>query len=115
MVLIPINNLEHGSLMIFVLQDENIERLKIADPITMESTTLGGFLPPAMFPNHLRIMIAYESDMKKITEMASKPDGVKQLIDYLNRGYEYVPGVDGVMTVTNTTTVSEGPTGGPKG
>ena len=89
---------EGRSLLVIVIEKDNFERMQKADPISFESTRAGGFLPPPMFPLNMSVLIAYEEDQETLYELgrqAKNPEGVIELIKYLERGRVFVEGKDG--------------------
>jgi hypothetical protein len=94
---------EGRSILVAVLEPENLDRMKKADPITMESNESGGGLAAPMFPQNFSVLIAYEEDQEKLYSLARSAgegwDGVREFISYLERGRVFIEGVDGVQNV----------------
>lgn len=82
------------SVLVVVIESGNHRRMELGDPITLESTNNGGFLRPPMYPQNLNMLIAYDTDEKKLYEMAKGP--VEDFLRYLERGRKFYPGIDGV-------------------
>ena len=91
---------ERRSVLLVVIEKENMERMKEADPVTLESYARGGGLPPPEFPRNLSLLIAYDEDRPKLYALAKDANkdaaGVVALIQYLERGRKYIEGKDGV-------------------
>jgi len=92
---------EARSVLVVVIEADNLERMKKADPVTLESYRAGGVLPPPMFPLNLSVLVAYEEDQTTLYALAKaandSPEGVKSLFEYLERNREFIPGKDGVQ------------------
>jgi len=112
MLLIPVNNHEvKSTIMIIIIQPDNFERMKVGDPLTFQSASLGGLLPTIAYPNRLYMVIAYEEDLSKVYELSG--DGkYAELMNYLHRGYSYVSGLDGIGMMVDPSSVKE--SGGTK-
>lgn len=82
------------SVLVVVIESGNHRRMELGDPITLESTNNGGFLRPPMYPQNFNMLIAYETDEKKLDEMAKGP--AMDFLRYLERGRKFYPGIDGV-------------------
>jgi hypothetical protein len=94
---------EARSVLVVVIEADNLERMKKADPITLESFLQGGGLKPPMFPLNMSVLIAYEDDQPKLYELAREghtPEGTKALFDYLERGRVFIEGKDGLENFT---------------
>jgi len=81
------------SILIVVLEDNNLDRMKKADAVTLESILNGGVLPPPRYPLNLNVLIAYEPDE---VELYKRSQGDPwELLEWLERGREFIKGVDG--------------------
>jgi hypothetical protein len=81
------------SILVVVIEPTNLERMRQADPVTLESRPAGGILLPPLFPMNFSVLIAYEEDTEKLQEMV-KEDGYKAL-KWLERGRRFDPATDG--------------------
>jgi hypothetical protein len=93
MVVIPIKLPGGASFLIVVIEADNLERMKQGDPITLNTEEFGGVLSN-LDPSKLQMIIAYEQDSTKLQEIAATGDATA-LINWLSRGYKFIPGVDG--------------------
>jgi len=79
MSMINLDRLQQTILLV-VIQRDNLDRMKKADPITLESTLAGGLLPPPRYPLNLSILMAYEDDQGRgVQTGARRPDGVSEV------------------------------------
>lgn len=85
------------SILVTVIEQDNLERMKTADPITMESERAGGYLPAPDYPQNFSLLIAYEEDQDELYRMA-KTGGV-EFLSWLERGRKFIKGVDGKRQV----------------
>lgn len=100
MIFIPVNSPTiRQSLLIVVLEKNNVERMQAADPLTIECKVAGGLMPTIEYPDQLNLMIAYEDRVDWIGELAEKGD-LGEIIRRLNRGFKYVEGEDGIEHTT---------------
>jgi DNA-directed RNA polymerase subunit H (RpoH/RPB5) len=87
------------TLLLVVIEKENLERMKQADPITIESAIRGGkILKTVEYPKSLTILIAYEEDDARLYSIARSGDLV-ELLRYLERGRKFNPEVDGKANI----------------
>jgi hypothetical protein len=82
------------SILIVVIEPANLERMRQADPATLESVLAGGALVPPMFPMNFSVLIAYEEDTAKLQEMVKKEG--HEALKWLERGRRFDPTVDGM-------------------
>lgn len=82
------------SILIIVIESGNLRRMELGDPATLESTNNGGVLTPPRWPLNFNVLIAYDTDEKKLHEMA-KGD-LADFLRYLERGRKYYKEIDGV-------------------
>lgn len=82
--------------VVIVIEQDNMDRMVKADPITLETKTLGGFLPSVEQPDKLQIVIAFEPASEALYEVMRTNDWVA-IWNYLHRGYEYTD-IDGKVT-----------------
>lgn len=81
------------SVLIVVIEPENLERMKKGDPATLESISQGGILPPPLYPLNLGTLIAYETDT---AELYIKAQGnTLDFLRWLERGRVFIKGKDG--------------------
>ena len=86
------------SVLIVVIESGNLRRMELGDPATLESTNNGGLLTPPLYPQNLNILMAYETDEKKLYEMAQGP--AQEFLRYLERGRKFYKEIDGVENAT---------------
>jgi len=84
---------EHRTILVIVIQKDNMERMKQADPISLDSVARGGMLPVPKYPDRMELVIAYEEDDAAL--MAAGRAGFQQLVRHLARGYNFKPEIDG--------------------
>lgn len=83
---------EQATYLMLILERENLDRMKLADPITLES---GAFLKPITYPANFHLMIAYEDEVDHIYALAHAGKN-RELLKYVMRGYKFIP-VDGKL------------------
>ena len=86
------------TILVIVIEPDNFERMKEADPVTLESTTEGGWLQPPQFPFNFSILFGYETNQEELHSKA-KTLNPAEFIKWLERGRKFIPGVDGVQHV----------------
>jgi hypothetical protein len=74
------------SYLIVIIQPDNLERMRKADPLTLE--TERGILPPVKYPARLNVLIAYEEDDFKINKLALEGD-TPEIFRYIMRGFKF--------------------------
>jgi hypothetical protein len=79
---------KHISGLVLILEKDNIERMKQADPVTLETVSKGGFLPVPKYPENFMMMIAYEEDTAIVYEFMLKKD-YSGMLKHLRRGYKW--------------------------
>lgn len=85
------------SILLIIIEKENLERMKKADPITLESVNMGGWLPVPAYPQKFSLLIAYEEDSEELHRRAK---GNKQaFLAWLERYRQWKPDVDGVQHI----------------
>jgi hypothetical protein len=84
------------TLIVIVLEEDNLRRMAQADPITLECGEAGGLLQPIRYPNRVRMLIAHEPDVGPIYQMMKERRDA-ELLEYLMRGYTFST-LDGVRT-----------------
>jgi hypothetical protein len=95
MIAAMINDDTRGeSILLVVIEKENLDRMKEADPISLESYNSGGILPPPDYPDRLVVLIAYEEDEVELYKMARAGDNAA-LVRWLARGFKFKRGLDG--------------------
>jgi hypothetical protein len=82
------------SVLIVVVESGNVRRMELGDPCTLESINNGGVLTPPHYPLNFNVLIAYETDEKKLYEMA-KGNPI-EFLRYLERGRKFYKEIDGV-------------------
>lgn len=81
------------SILLIVLEKDNVERMKRADPVTLESIRKGGLLQPIMYPRNFSILVAIEEDQDEVYRHA-RGDRL-EFLKWLERGRVFIKGVDG--------------------
>lgn len=82
------------TVIVVVIEPENMDRMRQADPITLETQSLGGVLPDIQYPTNYGILIAYEPvDEVELYKRARLGGG--ELLSYLERGRKFLRHVDG--------------------
>lgn len=81
------------TMVLVVIERDNLERMKEADPITLESINYKGLLEVPKYPNNLNLLIAYEEDDEELYRLAQQ--GGMLLLKYLERGRKWREGEDG--------------------
>jgi hypothetical protein len=81
---------EKLSLLVVVIEPENLHRLQQADPISLESGSPGGYLKTVRYPESLKLLIAYEEEPGRLYEMIQQGRTADVIRD-LMRGYRYTP------------------------
>jgi hypothetical protein len=84
----------HSSILIVVIERENLDRIKKADPITMGSVKKGGWLEIPKYPQDFSIFLAYEEDQDELYRRARADRG--KFLEWLERGRVFIKDVDGV-------------------
>jgi hypothetical protein len=81
------------SILFIVLEKDNVERMKMADPVTLESIRKGGMLAPIMYPRNFSILVAIEEDSDEVYRRAR--GNRMEFLEWLERGRVFIEGVDG--------------------
>jgi hypothetical protein len=81
------------SILIVVIESGNLRRMELGDPATLESTNNGGVLTPPLYPLNFNVLIAYDTDEKKLHEMAK--GNPMEFLRYLERGRKFYKEIDG--------------------
>jgi len=82
------------SILVVVIEKDNLDRMRTGDPATLESISKGGILPPPIYPLNLSMLVAYEEDE---TELYIKAQGDKlKFLEWLQRGWKFIKGKDGI-------------------
>lgn len=88
MILVQTDNDEaRESILVIMIEPDNLHRMEQADPVTLESGR-GGFLKSVKYPDSLRVVIAYEADPGRFYEMVQQ-GRTADLIRDLMRGYHF--------------------------
>jgi hypothetical protein len=93
------------SILVVVIESGNLRRMELGDPATLESTNSGGVLTPPLYPQNFSVLIAYDTDEKKLHEMAK--GNVVEFLQYLERGRKFYPGIDGTENIATIHRESE--------
>jgi hypothetical protein len=89
-------NLEESkqSILLVVIERDNLDRMKKADPITLESVNVGGLLEPPKYPEKFSMLLAYEDDDDEVYKRV-RGDRM-EFLRWLERGRKFIKGVDGI-------------------
>jgi hypothetical protein len=86
--------IQQRSLLLVILEKNNVDRMAMADPVTLEPAADSGVLPPPQFPQRFSVFIAYEPDS---AELYRRLQGDKaEFMKWLERGYKFDESIDGV-------------------
>jgi len=88
------NDEKQESYLVIAIQPDNLERMRKADPITLESKSMGGILPEVKYPARLAVLIAYEEDEVELWKLG-QAGNLWPMIQYLTRGYHFNRDEDG--------------------
>jgi hypothetical protein len=86
------------SILFIVIEKENLDRMKKADPITLESVKSGGVLGQPKYPKDFSMLIAYEEECAEIYNLAKRGDAF-EILRFLERGRVFDPATDGAKNV----------------
>lgn len=78
----------HESWLIVVIEANNLPRMRRADPITIQAMALGGVLKPFLFPQQIRLCIAYDENPDRVRKIIANV-GAEGLLQYLRRKEVY--------------------------
>lgn len=81
------------SVLVVVIEPDNLERMKTGDPATLESISQGGIMAPPLYPLNLSTLVAYEPDTAELYIKAQCP--ALDFLRWLERGRQWIPGKDG--------------------
>ena len=81
------------SILFIVLERDNVERMRKADSVTLESICKGGLLQPIMYPRNFSIFVAIEEDQDELYRRA-RGDRL-EFLRWLERNRVFIPSVDG--------------------
>lgn len=90
------------SILVVVIERDNLERMRKADPISLESVSHGGLLTVPKYPNDFSVLIAYEEDDAELYRI-SRTGNVADLLKHLQRGRRWIEAVDGKKNAFNLT------------
>src|ERR1017187_2879932 len=97
MILIQLNDDKtKRSMLVLVLETDNFERMKQADPITLMPKADGGFIHPIKYPDGFSFVVAFEENSGACYALQNDPQA---LIQHLNRGYKFTA-VDGIRVTS---------------
>ena len=91
------------TVVLIVIERDNLERMKKADPITLESVNNRGLLEVPRYPNNLNLLIAYEEDEVELYRLARQ--GGPGLLLYLERGRKWREAEDGTKNAVHLSRV----------
>lgn len=84
------------SILVVVLEKDNLDRMANADAVTLESKfRAGGALEPPMFPMDYNLIIATEFNKEELYRRA-KINSPEEFLAWLERGRAFIKGVDGM-------------------
>ena len=81
------DNLNDESILVIVIEADNLDRMKKSDPITLKSAQMGGLLKTVGHADRFRVIVSYEQDSGPLYEFLQKQDQ-GGLMQYLLRGYK---------------------------
>lgn len=81
------------SVLIVVIESDNLVRMKRGDPATLESVNSGGVLPVPKYPHNLGVLIAHEEDDAELYRRAR--GNPLDFLRWLERGRRFIKGLDG--------------------
>jgi hypothetical protein len=84
------------TIIIVVIEADNLRRMENADPLTLNPLRFGGLLYPVMYPANLQIVIAYEPQAGELYRMIENGASARTIREYVERGYTFT-NVDGKM------------------
>lgn len=89
MVIIPIKYADNRNILVVIIEEQNFERMKNHDPITIHADEKDGLLPRAEYES---IMICYASaaDMVHLTGLVRNKQ-IQEILKYLTSGYVFDP------------------------
>jgi hypothetical protein len=82
------------SILFIVIEKDNLDRMKKADPITLESIKSGGILGQPKYPKDFSLLVAYEEEGDELYKLVQKGDAF-EILRFLERGRVFDPNVDG--------------------
>jgi hypothetical protein len=82
------------SILFVVIERDNLDRMKKADPATLESVMKGGILAPPRWYMNFSVLIAYEEDDAELYRRVNESNGL-ELLQWLERGRKFIKGLDG--------------------
>lgn len=88
-------DLKDESILLIVIERDNLERIRNADPISLESKNRGGMMPVPKHPEAFSLLIAYEDDQVELYRRV-REGSASDLLRWLERGRKFIPGVDGI-------------------
>lgn len=96
MIFIPINDEKREkTLVMLIIEKNNLERMKAGDPITIESVSDGGvLLKKVKYPGNMSWMIAYSEDDRVLYRLARNGD-LAGIATHIQRNRKWVPEEDG--------------------
>lgn len=94
MIVVPIQTTVGGRgpiVLVLVLEKENLDRMRVGDPLDFQPRVLGAKLNATISVGDLDIIIAYEEDLGPLMEFQRNNDPLG-LIAYIERGRKHQPG-----------------------
>lgn len=88
------NDQSRESVLFIILERDNLDRMKKADPITLSTEGLKGILPSPKYPDRMGVMVAYEEDEVAVYQLAQSGD-THAMFQYVMRGYKWKRDLDG--------------------
>jgi hypothetical protein len=82
------------SVIIVVIEKDNLRRMREADPASLESVNRGGVMEVPKYPQALSLLIAYENDDDELYKRVRAGD-MMDLLRWLERGRKFIQGEDG--------------------
>ena len=82
------------SILVIVIERDNLERMEKADPITLESVQRGGVMPVPKYPQAFSLLIGYEKDDAELYRRVRGGSAI-DLLRWLERGRVFIESIDG--------------------
>jgi hypothetical protein len=82
------------TVLVLVIEKDNLDRMRKADPITLESRERGGMMPKIRYPENMSMLIAYEEDDAELYKVAKTGNPI-EILKFLERNRTWQANVDG--------------------
>ena len=81
------------TIIIVIIEPDNLIRMGRGDPATLESKNQGGILANIDYPQNYAVLVAYELDEVELYKKVRGNAG--EFLRYLERGRQFIKGLDG--------------------